>query len=55
MHIKEQLVYNNKHSGKLIGFVDLGNVNNYLTEFEASLTDDDQDNTNPYIPPLAIF
>ena len=36
MHIREGLVYN-KHSGALIGFTDLGNVNNLLLEFERSL------------------
>ena len=33
VYIKENLVYN-KHSGKLIGYVDLGNVNNHLLAFE---------------------
>ena len=36
MHVKEGLVYN-KHSGKMIGFVDLGEVNNQLIAFEQSL------------------
>jgi len=36
MHIREGLVYD-KHSGSLIGFTDLGNVNNLLMEFERSL------------------
>lgn len=29
MYIREDLVYN-KHSGKIIGFVDLGEVNNHV-------------------------
>jgi len=33
MHIKHDLVYD-KHSGALIGFVDLGNTNNQILEFE---------------------
>ena len=33
MYIREDLVYN-KHSGKLTGFVDLGEVNNHLLAFE---------------------
>lgn len=37
MHIREGLVYG-KHSGALLGFTDLGNVNNLLIEFEHSLT-----------------
>ena len=36
MHIKEGLVYD-KHSGKLIGFVDLGDINNHLLQLEKSL------------------
>ena len=33
MHVREDLVYD-KHSGQLIGFVDLGEVNNQLLAFE---------------------
>ena len=33
MHIKENLVYE-KHSGSLIGFTNLGDVNNHLISFE---------------------
>ena len=39
MHIREGLVYD-KHSGALLGFTDLGDVNNLLMEFERSLTSD---------------
>ena len=39
MHIRDDLVYD-KHDGKLVGFVDLGEVNNHLLAFERSLTDD---------------
>ncbi len=39
MHIREGLVYD-KHSGALLGFTDLGNVNNLLAEFERSLSSD---------------
>lgn len=37
MHVREGLVYD-KHSGALLGFTDLGNVNNLLMEFEHSLS-----------------
>ena len=37
MHIKEELVYD-KHQGSLIGFVNLGETNNKLLEFEAALS-----------------
>ena len=35
MHIKQGLVYN-KHTGELIGFVDLGDINNHLMQLEYS-------------------
>ena len=37
MKIKEDLVFN-KHSCQLVGFIDLGDVNNVLTEFEQQCT-----------------
>ena len=39
VHIKEDLVYD-KHQGHLIGFVNLGNTNNKLLEFEATMNGD---------------
>lgn len=39
MHIKDNLMYN-KHSGKMIGFVDLGDINSHLVSFEKSLHED---------------
>jgi len=33
MYIREDLVYN-KHTGQLIGFVNLGDINNHLLEFK---------------------
>ena len=39
VHIKEDLVYD-KHEGCLIGFVNLGTINNQLLEFEAALSTD---------------
>ena len=50
MHIKEELVYN-KHNGWLIGFIDLGNINNHLARFEDALCDHEK--TETYAPPLA--
>ena len=41
IHIKESLVYD-KHSGEMIGFVDLGEVNNRLTAFERSIEINDK-------------
>lgn len=37
VHIKEDLVYD-KHNGTLIGFVNLGDTNNHLLQFEAALS-----------------
>ena len=39
MYIKEDLVYD-KHSGQLIGFSSLGNVNDHLLTFEHSVVED---------------
>ena len=39
VHIKEDLVYD-KHSGSLIGCVNMGDINNHLMNFERSLTDE---------------
>lgn len=46
MHIREDLVYD-KYTGRLIGFVDIGSINNHLAQFEQSLSEDDA------APPLA--
>lgn len=51
MYIKESLVYN-KHTGQMVGFVDLGSVNNHLLSFEKSVSDDYE--SEPSIPTLAI-
>ena len=36
MHVREDLVYD-KHSGSVIGFVNLGDTNNHLLKFDRSL------------------
>ena len=41
MYIKESLVYN-KHTGKMVGFVDLGTVNNHLLSFEELVSSDSE-------------
>lgn len=46
VHVKEELVYD-KHDGCLVGFINLGDINNQLIEFEAALAQDKRD------PPLA--
>ena len=47
VHIKEDLVYD-KHSGSLIGFANMGDINNHLMNFEKRLTDE-PDETMPSI------
>lgn len=42
MKIREGLVYN-KHSSEIVGFVNLGNINNELHEFEKLCSDDQVD------------
>ena len=37
VHIKENLVFD-KHGGQIIGFANLGDLNEHLTQFELSLT-----------------
>ena len=39
MYIREDLVYN-KHTGKMIGFTDLGNINNHLLLFERMINEE---------------
>lgn len=47
MYIREDLVYN-KQSGKLIGFVDIGEVNNHLLKYERVVKGE-----QPDTPPIA--
>jgi hypothetical protein len=37
MHIRQDLVFD-KHSGKMIGFANLGDINNHLIDFEQSIS-----------------
>ena len=51
MYIKESLVYN-KHTGKMVGFVYLGSVNNHLLSFQESVSTNCK-NGDPPVPTLA--
>ena len=42
MHICEDLVYE-KHTGKIIGYTNLGDINNHLLAFERSMESDEDD------------
>ena len=46
MHIKEGLVFD-KHAGRIIGFTDLGEINNHLATFQKMI--EDTDNTSPIL------
>ena len=39
MHIRQDLVFD-KHTGEMIGFSNLGDINEYLVDFEKSVSDD---------------
>ena len=54
MYIKEGLVYD-KHSGALLGFTDLGSVNNLLTEFERSLASDSDVSSMKLTKTMLVF
>ena len=54
MHVKEGLVYD-KHSGALLGFTDLGNINNLLTEFERSLASESDAPTMALPKTMLVF
>lgn len=46
MHIREDIVYN-KHTGEMIGFSNLGDVNEQLLAFEQSMQSDEQASPSP--------
>ena len=57
VHIKDDLVYD-KHNFALIGFQNLGDINNHLLKYEASLTADHDDeclNTPPLAKTMLVF
>lgn len=39
MHVREDLVFD-KHTGTMVGFAHLGEINDHLLQFERSLVDD---------------
>ena len=45
--VKEDLVYE-KHSGELIGFVNIGEINNQLLEYEQSCLSDEPEPSQPH-------
>lgn len=54
MHTHEDLIYD-KHSGKLIGFVNLGDINNHLLKFEQSLAFDKISPPAPLAKSMLVF
>ena len=53
MHIKEDLVFD-KYTGRLIGFTNVGKVNDLLLQFERSL-ESDQDSTVPIAKSMLVL
>ena len=41
MHVREDLVYD-KHKGELIGFTNLGDINDHLDAYEKALSGDQE-------------
>lgn len=54
MHIREDLVFN-KHTGALVGFVDLGSINNQLAKFERSLMSNTSSHSLPLAKSIVVF
>lgn len=54
MYVKEGLVYN-KHTGKLVGFVDLGDVNNHLLAFEREINGGGKHGLPPLAKTIMVF
>lgn len=42
MHIREDIVYD-KHTGAILGFTNLGDLNNHLLEFEKTVVNDGEE------------
>ena len=53
MHIREDLVFD-KHSGELIGFVNLGDINQHLVAFEQAVTGENQPH-QPLASTMMVF
>lgn len=54
MHVKEDLVYN-KHSGELIGFMNLGEMNNHLTKLQKALEGTGEATITPLAKSLLVL
>ena len=53
MHIREDLAYD-KHTGKMIGFTNLGDINNHLLAFERSI-EENKDEENVLAKSMMVF
>eukprot|EP00731_Ephydatia_muelleri_P024203 Em0016g474a len=54
VHIKENLVFD-KHGRQMIGFANLGDINEHLTQFELSLTSEQPKNTQQLAKTMVVF
>ena len=54
MHVKEDLVYN-KHSGELIGFMNLGDTNNHFMNLQQAAEDGQSGKIRPLAKSLLVI
>ena len=54
MHVKEDLVYN-KHSGELIGFMNLGDMNNHLISLQRAAENGESEKIRPLAKSLLVI
>jgi len=54
MHIKESLIFN-KHTGALVGFTNLGEMNEHLQKFEQSLEANDGNTQEPLAKSVLVM
>lgn len=54
VHIKDNLVYD-KFEDELIGFINLGDTNNRLLQFEASLSSKDKPSVPSLVNSMLVF
>lgn len=54
VHIKENIVFD-KHGCQIIGFANLGDINEHLTQFELSLTSEQPKNTQQLAKTMVVF
>lgn len=54
MHVKEDLIYN-KHSGELIGFMNLGDINNHFINLQRAAEEGKSEKIQPLAKSLLVI